>query len=343
MILKERIALMVRLGAYFLDNNSGWQAAKEQAYRQNPWFIPAYINTAVNQIAHAFLAETALENWTEPYLSFSNEETNPEVGIVMAGNLPLVGFHDFLSVFISGCRQRIKLSSKDSVLWQHIFQKLQEWQPETATLIATGEQLKNCDAYMATGSNNSSRYFEYYFAKFPHIIRKNRSSIAILTGLETPETLSALSDDICLYFGLGCRNVTQIFVPENYDFAPLKNALERYEHHLDHSRYKNNYDYQLALALLNKIDYQTMEPLLLVPSDSLFAPISVLHYQTYKDKEQLSGILPPGEELQCIVAEPDALEENSAITAFGQSQFPNLDDYADGVDTLEFLSALKNL
>lgn len=342
MILKERIALMARLGAYFQDNNSDWQAAKEQAYRQNPWFIPEYIDKAVSQIAHAFLDQSALEDWIAPFSSFNDAEITPEVGIVMAGNLPLVGFHDFLSVFISGCRQRIKLSSKDSVLWQHIFQKLQEWQPETAALINISEQLKNCDAYIATGSNNSSRYFEYYFAKFPHVIRKNRSSIAVLTGQESRETLFALCDDLCLYFGLGCRNVTQLFVPEGYSFEPLKNALKRYEHHLDYSRYKNNYDYQLALVLLNKIDYQTMEPMLLVPSDSLFAPISVLHFQTYKDKQQLRDILPISEELQCIVAESDFLPEKITATTFGQSQFPKLDDYADGVNTLEFLSALKN-
>jgi len=342
MILKERIALMARLGTYFRDNNSDWQAAKEQAYRQNPWFIPEYIDTALSQIAQAFLDQTALENWAAPFPAFNNAQTAPEVGIVMAGNLPLVGFHDFLSVFISGCRQRIKLSSKDTVLWQHIFGKLQEWQPETAALIATGDQLKHCDAYIATGSNNSSRYFEYYFAKFPHIIRKNRSSIAVLSGAETPEILSALCDDICLYFGLGCRNVTQLFVPEDYDFEPLKTALKRYEHHLDYSRYKNNYDYQLALVLLNKIDYQTMDPVLLVPSDSLFAPISVLHFQTYENKAQLSQLLPSAEELQCIVATPESLPENMPATTFGQSQFPGLSDYADGVNTLEFLNGLKN-
>ncbi|HET8573467.1 MAG TPA: acyl-CoA reductase [Edaphocola sp.] len=341
MTLKERIALMTRLGAYFLENNNDWQTAKEQAYRQNPWFIPAYIDKAVNQIAQAFLTREALDNWAAPYPSFKSEDYGPEVGIVMAGNLPLVGFHDFLSVFISGCRQRIKLSSKDSVLWQHIFRELQEWRPETEQLIAVGEQLKNCAAYIATGSNNSSRYFQYYFAKFPHIIRKSRSSIAVLTGRETPEALSALCDDICLYFGLGCRNVTQVFVPENYDFGPLKKALKKYEHHLDYSRYKNNYDYQLALVLLNKIDYQAMEPVILVPSDSLFAPISVLHYQTYGSREQLSNALPPVEELQCIVAEPDSIPDNFPATTFGQSQFPVLDDYADGVNTLEFLSALK--
>lgn len=341
MILKERIALMVRLGDYFKGNNSEWQAAKEQAYRQNPWFIPEYIDTAVNQITHAFLNQNALENWAAPFPSFNNN-TAPEVGIVMAGNLPLVGFHDFLSVFVSGCRQRIKLSSKDTVLWQHIFRKLQEWQPETTELIATAEQLKNCDAYIATGSNNSSRYFEYYFARFPHIIRKNRSSIAILSGAETPEMLSALCDDICLYFGLGCRNVTQLFVPKGYDFGPLKTALKRYENHLDYSRYKNNYDYQLALVLLNKIDYLTLEPLLLVPSDSLFAPISVLHFQTYDNSSALGDLLPSAEELQCVVASENILSENIPTIPFGQSQHPGLSDYADGVNTLAFLNALKN-
>jgi len=344
MILKERIALMARLGDYFMEDGDRWKKAKEEAFLQNPWFLPEYIDCATKQIARSYLQKNLLEEWVQAYQALSaTQSATPEVGIVMAGNIPLVGFHDFLSVFISGCRQRIKLSSKDKALWHHILGLLTEWHTEVAQLVSFTDQLRSCQAYIATGSNNSARYFDYYFSKYPHIIRRNRSSVAVLTGEENADDLRKLADDICLYFGLGCRNVTQLLVPEGYDFNALKEALAAYRHHLEEPKYKNNYDYQLALILLNKITYEPAGPVLLVPSDSLFAPISVLHYRSYHNTEALLKALPKAEETQCVIARHAVLPEAIPTIPFGAAQHPQLSDYADQIDTLSFLSTLKKL
>jgi hypothetical protein len=188
--------------------------------------------------------------------------------------------------------------------------------------------LKGCDAYIATGSNNSARYFEQYFSKYPSIIRKNRTSIAILDGTETNEKLEKLSDDIHVFFGLGCRNVTKIYVPENYDFFPLLQSFYQYKYFSDHHKYKNNYDYNLSIQLMNSRYYMTNESTLLVENDSFFSPISQLNYGFYSDKETLVGNLKNHQEIQCIVG---------LDIPFGMAQQPGLNDYADGIDTLDFL------
>jgi hypothetical protein len=210
--------------------------------------------------------------------------------------------------------------------------KLAEWDEEVNELISFAEMLKNCDAYIATGSNNSAGYFEYYFGKFPHIIRRNRTSAAILTGNESTQDLLNLSDDVYLYFGLGCRNVTKIYVPKNYDFVPLLNAFRKYNYLADHHKYKNNYDYNLALHLLNKKYYMSNDSILLVEEARLFSPISQLNYEFYEDKTETLASLNGNEDLQCRVGH--------GFIPFGQSQLPAVDAYADGKDTLAFLSKL---
>ena len=250
----------------------------------------------------------------------------------MAGNIPLVGFHDWLCIFISGHKALIKLSSKDQVLIKHLLEKMATWSAEVTSVIEFSEMLKGCDAYIATGSNNSSRYFEYYFKKYPHIIRRNRTSVAILSGRETKEELEQLADDIYLYFGLGCRNVTKVYVSVDYDFVPLLEAFKKYNYLADHHKYKNNYDYNLALHLINKKYYMTNGSILLIEDPSLFSPISQLNYEFYNDKNELTSKLPVKQDLQCIVGK--------GFTPFGKSQSPAIADYADGVDTLRFLSNL---
>ncbi|MEI9956047.1 MAG: acyl-CoA reductase [Ferruginibacter sp.] len=247
----------------------------------------------------------------------------------MAGNIPLVGFHDFLCVFISGHNQTIKLSSKDDVLLKHLVQKMYSWDISVQNYISFAEMLKGCDGYIATGSNNSARYFEQYFAKYPSIIRRNRTSVAILTGNETTEELEKLSDDVHLYFGLGCRNVTKIFVPKDYDFIPLLKSFDKYKFFADHNKYKNNYDYQLSIALMNNIYYMTNETTLLIESDEIFSAISQLNYSFYEDAEKITAMLKDNSDVQCIVGHN--------YVAFGQAQQPGLFDYADGVDTMQFL------
>lgn len=331
MNLQERIFLLKRLGEYIKNNDDDWQGARLKAGQKNAWFTEEFVNIAAGNIADNFLGETSLQQWAGHY-SIDDNIVRKTVGVVMAGNIPLVGFHDFLCVFISGHRQLIKCSSKDDVLIRHLITVMAGWNPAVNSLVSFSEMLKGCDAYIATGSNNSSRYFEQYFGRYPHIIRKNRSSAAILKGRETAAELQKLSDDIHLYFGLGCRNVTKIFVPEGYDFVPLLAAFNAYKYFEDHHKYKNNYDYQLSILLLNNQFYMTNGSTLLTQNKSLFSPISQLHYETYTDKALLENSLKNDPELQCLVGSNHLL--------FGQAQEPGLFDYADGVDTIQFLLGL---
>ena len=325
-----RIELATQLGQYILSWSPEWLETKQRASLKNPWFTPEFIDIAAGNITKYFLDKQKLENWTS---SYKIETVDPKkIGIVMAGNIPLVGFHDFLCVFISGHKAIIKASSKDEVLIKHLAQKLIEWNKGLNEMIVFQEMLKDCDAYIATGSNNSARYFEYYFKKYPHIIRRNRTSVAILDGNETAKELEELADDVHLYFGMGCRNVTKIFVPKDYDFIPLLTVFKKYDHFKDHNKYKNNYDYNLALHILNGKFYMANESIILLENPSIFSPISQLNYEFYTDKNTIAESLRSMEDLQCTVGHEHI--------PFGQAQLPSLTDYADGIDTINFLTKL---
>ncbi len=333
MNLQHRIDLLVRLGEYILSNNEKWLASQEKASYENGWFIPEFITSATKNIGEKLLKREFLENFSANYQISSNAEKPKKIGIVMAGNIPLVGFHDFLCAFLSGHIAIMKPSSKDQVLIKHLVEELISWENKVSDYLIFAEMLKGCDAYIATGSNNSSRYFEYYFAKFPNIIRKNKTSIAILTGSESKEELALLADDVHSYFGLGCRNVTKIYVPKGYDFIPMIEAFKKYQHLADHHKYKNNYDYNLALHLLNKVYYMTNGSILLVENENLFSPISQLNYESYSSIETVIKSLDNNLDLQCIVG-------NNHIP-FGKAQCPSINDYADGIDTMAFLTSLN--
>lgn len=337
MELSQKLTALQRLGAYMSgqgteEERETLQEVKQRAYVQNGWFTPEFIDLAISNICQYYLDQDKLRQWLAAYPGFGEPAQQKKVGIVAAGNIPLVGFHDWLTGFLSGHEIRIKLSSKDSVLLPHLLNKLQEWHPEAAAYTSIQDMLKDCDAYIATGSNNSARYFNYYFAKYPHIIRRNRTSVAVLQGNESPEELEALADDVMLYFGLGCRNVTKVYVPEGYTFGPLLEAFTKYAYMADHNKYKNNFDYNLALFLLNSTPCLTNDSILLQENESIFSPISVLHYGYYSNREELEEQLRKNEDLQCLVAR-DAIP-------FGQAQKPSLSDYADGVDTAAFLHSL---
>ncbi len=345
--LQERIALMVRLGKYLESNQVEWIETVAHAERQNGWFTPAFIHLAAQAIAGAFLREDKLQNWINRYPPIITQGLNtdsPLIGIVMAGNIPLVGFHDFLCGYLSGARLKLKLSSKDTILWEHILHQLGNWDSGFKQQVTVSDMLRSCDAYIATGSNNSARYFEQYFQKYPHIIRKNRSSVAILDGQETSSDLEALADDVCTYFGLGCRNTTQIWVPRDYSFEHFLPAFNKYLHHIDHNKYKNNYDFQLALLLLNNVPYMTNGSVLLVSSDRIYAPISLLHYAYYDDVATIYSQLKENDQIQCISMRNALIDiygtDPVRVKAFGDNQYPQLSDYADGVDTMQFLSDL---
>ncbi len=331
MDLENRINILVELGEYMQSGDAKWQSAKTKTFHHNPWFIPEFIDLAANNIVTYYLKRNLLESWLDMY-SFPAKNQNPKnVGIVMAGNIPLVGFHDFISCFLAGHRQFIKLSSKDSLLFPLILNFLIKINPAFAEEIQIMSMLRDMDAYIATGSNNSARYFEYYFGKYPSLIRRNRTSVAFLEGSETEEELEKLADDVFLYFGLGCRNVTRIHIPENYDFIPLLQAFRKYQWMSEHHKYKNNLDYRLSLAILNKSYYMMNDCILLLENESPFSPIAVLHYSFYHNRNDW---LPSGDNanLQCIAGRQ--------YLPFGSTQQPKLSDYADGADTLKFLQTI---
>lgn len=332
MYLLQRLDLLERLGDYISSHNDSWARTIEKAHRKNGWFIPDFINLAIKNISSDFLKKQKLEEWVKKYNVPESIPAPKNVGVVMAGNIPLVGFHDFLCVFVSGHKQTIKPSSKDEVLIRHLIDKLIEWDDSIRDHVAFAEMLKGRDAYIATGSNNSSRYFEYYFRKYPHIIRRNRTSVGILTGNETTDELSELADDVYHYFGLGCRNVTKIYVPPQYDFIPLLETFKKYDHLADHNKYRNNYDYQLALLIMNKQYYMTNGSIILHEDKSEFSAISRLNFDFYNNKTELGESLLRNQNIQCIVGKD--------YLPFGNAQNPGLHDYADGIDTMLFLRTL---
>lgn len=332
MNVQKRKDLLVKLGNYMQSNDEQWQEAKQKAFEENHWFIPEFIDLSVKNIVRNFLQPHPLEQLIHAY---QIEEENPapkKVGLVMAGNIPLVGFHDLLCIFLSGNCAMVKPSSKDEALISHLIKKLTEWNHEVHHYITVSGMIRNCDAYTATGSNNSSRYFEYYFQKYPSMIRRNRTSVAIITGEESNEELERLADDVYQYFGLGCRNVTKIVVPEHYDFVPVLNAFHKYDHLINHGKYKNNYDYNLAIHILNNKYYMTNGNILFVENDSPFSPIGQLHYGFYNNLNEVKEKLKNNESIQCIVGKNEI--------DFGAAQCPDVRDYADGADTMQFLKSL---
>jgi len=332
MIVQQRMEVAEKLGNYILAADEQWIAAKDRAARENPWFAPEFIELSLKNIADNYLQPAALSTVVSRYGITDSQKNTKEIGIIMAGNIPLVGFHDLLCVFLSGHTSVVKLSSKDAILLPHLVEKMKEWNPAIGDSIRFADRLNNCDAYIATGSSNSSLYFEQYFGKYPHIIRRNRTSVAILDGTETKEELEMIADDVYQYFGLGCRNVTKIFVPEGYDFVPILDAFRKYDWLADHNKYKNNYDYQLAVLIINKKFYMTNGSIVLYEDPSVFSPISQLNYGFYKEKAALVAELEQNSDIQCITGK--------GFIPFGSAQCPSITDFADGVDTLKFLLEL---
>ncbi len=331
MNLAERIEVIKILKEYLLADLAPLIAVKKKAFEKNKWFTEEFVNLSFKNISSQFLDSEKLKAWINHY-HIDDNISPKKIGIVMAGNIPLVGFHDFLSVFITGHHQHIKLSEKDEVLLTHFIEKMCEWNPKVANVVKISSLLKDCDAYIATGSNNSARYFNYYFGKYPSIIRNNKTSVALLTGNETIEELTALADDVHIYFGLGCRNVTKLFVPKDYDFVPLLNTFRKYNYFADHTKYKNNYDYNLALLIMNNKFYMTNESIILVENENIFSAVSELHYSYYENENIVLNELDKEENIQCIVGKNHL--------PFGSTHSPGLFDYADGIDTMQFLLSL---
>ncbi|NJM25926.1 MAG: acyl-CoA reductase [Bacteroidia bacterium] len=300
---------------------------------ENPWFTPYYTRMALQAVSKLMKADE-LASWINAH---NQPATSKTVALILAGNIPLVGFHDFLCTLVMGHTAKIKLSSKDSALLRFVAGLLVEIQPSLSKQIIFEEQLsKPYHAVIATGSDNSARYFEYYFGKVPHIIRRNRSSCAVLTGAESPDEVVLLGTDVFSYFGLGCRNVSKLFVPYGYDFGSLLGPWEKYADIIHHHKYCNNYDYQKSLMLINQEPFLDSGFVMLKQSTQLVSPISVLFYEYYTDPVDLRAKLDAhADKIQVIIG-----KGGHDMVPFGEAQFPTLNDYADNVDTLAFLSAV---
>ena len=329
----------VRLGHYIRARPEHLGAYVQRTAHHNAWFTPDNQWRMLEAIAEDYLAEDKLRAWVGAYAKTGNDAAvAPEpktVGLVMAGNLPLVGFHDWLSVVVSGHRALVKLSDKDPYLLPHLAKKLEEFGVgEGVTRFA--ERLKDFDAVIATGSDNTSRYFREYFGKYPHIIRGNRTSVAVLHGDETTEELRALADDVFAYFGQGCRSVGKLYVPADYDLTPLLDVLHEHKQLAMHSKWKNNFDYNYALLAINREPFQMTGSLLLVEREELHSRLATLHYERYDDLADLAIDLHGlRDELQQVVSAREV--PGVAVTAAGAGQRPGLTDYADGVDVMAWL------
>ena len=304
-----------------------------QAQNKNAWFAKSNSINALKEICN-LLEINNLNKLIEANIELKNEVVIPKtIGIVMAGNIPAVGFHDLLCVLLSGHKAKVRLSSDDAVLIPAMTNILLEMYPEFQNQLEFVNQLSGMDAVIATGSNNTARYFDYYFGKYPSLIRKNRNSIAVLSGQETEAELNQLGHDIFDYFGLGCRNVSKLYVPEGYSFNPFFEAIESYSNLMEHNKYMNNYDYHRALFLLDGIPFLTNNFLIVRENEAYATPVSVLHYEFYSSSEDLEKKLEVDKELiQCRVGLNGL--------PFGYAQQPDILDYADGVDTMKWLLSL---
>ncbi|MBR9919210.1 MAG: acyl-CoA reductase [Bacteroidetes bacterium] len=338
MDLNQRIDLLVKLGEFLEKNDEFLDALIQRTQFNNKWFTIENYHSALDAIQKEFLDRGKLEAWIAKY-NIPPKTEPKSVGLVLAGNIPLVGFHDVLTVFIAGHKSLIKLSSKDQFVLPYLIKKMIEWDPRAEAYFEIVNKLEAPDAVLATGSNNSARYFETYFGKYPNIIRRNRNAVAVLTGEESREDFLELGKDIFTYFGLGCRNVSKIYVPTEYNFDSLLEALHDFREMVLHSKYKNNFDYNYALFLLNQKPFLSNGCLMVTEDESLQSRIGVLHYSFYGNKKELhQELINKKDEIQLVVSKTPVWDGPNFT--FGQAQNPALDDYADGVDTLEFLLKL---
>ena len=307
-------------------------------HHYNAWFTPENTALAVTSIGEMLNKEN-LQKWVNQYPNIGSNG-GKKVGLILAGNIPLVGFHDVLCVLASGNHALIKSSSQDARLLKQILKRLVAIEPSFEKQFTFVEKLENFDAVIATGSNNTARYFEYYFGKVPNIIRKNRNSVAVLQGDESSEQLHMLGHDIFDYFGLGCRNVSKLFVPKGYDFTKFFEAIEPHHYIIHHHKYNNNYDYNKSIYLVNRDAHLDNGFLILKEDKSLTSPLAVLFFEYYEDIASMQATLTQeNQNIQCIVSDITLGVSNQVVT-FGQSQHPALWDYADGVDTMDFLTKL---
>ncbi|WP_183561154.1 acyl-CoA reductase [Mucilaginibacter sp. SP1R1] len=336
--IKNAINSFSSLGKQLIEPDASLMAVINDERYHNAWFTPESVLRAVTAIGK-MLNEADLHTWLSKY----NLQINglaKKVGLILAGNIPLVGFHDVLCVLITGNHALIKASSQDARLIKQLLQRLVAIDADFAHQFSFVERLVDFDAVIATGSNNSSRYFDYYFSKVPNIIRKNRNSIALLTGTETAEELFNLGHDIFDYYGLGCRNVSKLLVPRNYVFNFFFESIEDHKAIIHHHKYNNNYDYNKSIYLVNGNKHLDNGFLMVTEDERIASPLSVVYFGYYDNLAAVQQTLQQqSENIQCIVTTAP-IEVPNQVVGFGQSQQPALWDYADGIDTMEFLANL---
>ena len=336
MTIESRIQSLVQLGSLLnkhaesrAELDSELELAINRAVIYNGWFTSKNVRKALSAIVE-MITEDQLKAWSSAY----KLEGGKRVAIIMAGNIPLVGFHDLLCVLISGHMAIVKMSTDDNQLLPIIVEALKKIEPSfTDKIHFTKDNIVNFDAVIATGSSNSARYFEHYFSKYPNIIRKSRSSVAILDGSESEEELLGLANDVFQYFGLGCRSISKVFLPKDYDLNLLFNVFYAHKEVIDNKKYVNNYDYNKAVYMMGQHEITENGFLIMKQETALKSPVSVLHYEFYDDLELVHRLVADYQEkIQCVTGR--------GFIPFGKAQCPALDDYADGVDTMLFLQSL---
>jgi len=332
---------MAALGTYLQEKPEAIDPVYIRTSLHNPWFTLENQKLAMQNLVCHFLNMDLLQDWMATYPQPNTSVSPLSVALIPAGNIPMVGFHDLLCILMSGQAAVIRCSDKDPYLLPFLADCLILVEPRFRDRIRFVSRLDSFDAVIATGSNNTARYFTQYFQGKPHIIRKNRQGVASLSGRETQNELMALGEDIFTYFGMGCRNVSKLFVPEGYDFLPLLDELHRFQEIIRHEGYRNNYDYQYAIWLLNKVSFQMTGSILMMEDKAIGSRIATLHYEYYRSPGDLVDLLSAHrEEIQCVVS--SMFLPGVDVVPFGKAQSPALGDYADGVDTMEFLLSLNS-
>lgn len=316
---------------------SAMEEVLKQARLNNQWFTDEFIDEAIEGILSAFLDVEKCAAWLSNYPH--QHSSSKRIALIMAGNIPLVGFHDLFCVLASGHHAVLKLSEKDTILLPYMIDVWKNILPPIGDAVQFVDRVEGIDAVIATGSNNSLRYFEYYFKSYPHVFRRNRNGVAVLNGNESDRTLKALGDDIFLFFGLGCRNVSKVIVPEGYDFNRWHEAMSNWEYLGDHNKYRNNLDYNYAIYLINQVPHLHLGQLILKEDQQIASRIGCVYYHFYKNENEVVQFLEQHrDEIQCVISEIPIKGWDHIQP--GQSQRPTLSQYADGVDTMAFLASL---
>ncbi len=332
----KRIEVLQQLKHFLQTDTEALSSVYQKTYQTNRWFTPENQRQSIEAITTIFLDATALSEWIGPYTDAIDNSQPKTIGLIPAGNIPLVGFHDWLAIFMTGNKAVVKSSEKDPYWLPFIVEFIERTDTSLKGQTVFVERLSSFDKVIATGSNNTSRYFEAYLSKVPNIIRKNRQSVAVLSGTETDEQLLALGNDILDYFGLGCRNVSKIYLPQGFDKLRLFRVLEAFDDYILHDKYKNNFDYNYALYLLNQVPFFHNNSLVFLENNSFTSRIAAVHFEYYEHIELVEEeLLAYQDTLQCIVSEDDRL--HTKTVPFGFAQKPTLWDYPDNVNTLEFL------